>query len=169
MASSEPKVPAVLVAPSTPLWFHVLRWALVGGFVAFLVAFSDVLLSHRRAVPMAAAFRAIAEPLLQARLEQRAWPEGFAFAQPPPAVQRYKFSEAWDKLVPALEVPGAWSYAPETQDGLARGVILFRPASPEAAAATLRSVDQRLDDGKPETGKFRRRPDGSWGLTLSVE
>lgn len=169
MASSEPKVPAVLVAPSTPLWFHVLRWALIGGFVAFLATFAEVAMAHRRAVPMAAAFRSISEPLLQARLEQRAWPEGFAFAQPSPAIQRYKFSEAWDKLAPGLEVPGAWSYAPENQEGLARGVILFRPASPEEAMATLRSVDQRLDDGNSGTGKFRRRPDGAWGLTLSVE
>ena len=169
MVSSEPKTPSVLVAPSTPLWFHGLRWALLGAFLAFLAAFADVLFSPRRAVPVAAAFRAIAEPILQARLEQRTWPEAFSFAQPSPAIQRYKFSEAWDKLVPGLEVPGEWSYLPETQGGLSRGVILFRPARPEEAAATLRSVDQRIDDGQPETGRFRRRADGAWGLTLSVE
>lgn len=169
MASSEPKVPAILVAPSSPLWFHVLRWALLGGFLAFLLAFAQTFLAHRRAVPLAAAFRAISEPLLQARLEQRAWPEGFPFTQPSAVAQRYQFSEAWDKRVPSLEVPGVWSYAPETQEGLARGVILFRPADPALAEPTLRSVDQRLDDGRPETGKFRRRADGSWGLTLSVE
>lgn len=169
MASSEPKAPAILVAPSTPLWFHGLRWALLGLFLAFLAAFASTFLAHRRAVPLAAAFRSIAEPLLQARLEQRAWPAAFPFSKPSEAIQRYKFSEAWDKLAPGLDVAGEWSFAPETQDGLARGVILFRPADPAAAEPTLRSVDERLDDGQPGSGKFRRRADGAWGLTLSVE
>lgn len=169
MASSEPKAPAILVAPSTPLWFHGLRWALLGIGLAFLAAFASTLFAHRRAVPLAAAFRAIAEPILQHRLEQRTWPEAFAFSKPSEAIQRYKFSEAWDKLAPGLDVAGDWSFAPETQDGLSRGVILFRPADPSAAEPTLRSADQRLDDGQPGSGKFRRRADGAWGLTLSVE
>jgi len=169
MASSEPKAPAILVAPSTPLWFHGLRWALVGAVLAFLAAFASTLLAHRRAVPLAAAFRAIAEPILQHRLEQRAWPAAFAFSQPGEAMQRYGFSEAWDRLAPGLDVPGEWSFAPETQDGLSRGVILFRPAKPDAAEPSLRSADQRLDDGQPGSGRFRRRADGAWGLTLSVE
>jgi hypothetical protein len=169
MASSEPKAPAILVAPSTPLWFHGLRWALLGAGLAFFAVFAAILLAHRRAVPLAAAFRASAEPILQHRLEQRAWPEAFPFAKPSEAIQRYKFSEAWDKLASGLEVPGEWSFAPETQDGLSRGVILFRPADPAVAEPTLRSADQRLDDGQPGSGRFRRRADGAWGLTLSVE
>lgn len=169
MASSEPKAPDILVAPSTPLWYHCLRWALLGGFLAFLAAFASTLFAHRRAVPLAAAYRAIAEPILQHRLEQRTWPERFAFAAPSEAIQRYNFSEAWDKLVPGLELAGEWSFQPETQAGLSRGVILFRPADADLARPTLLSVDQRLDDGQPGSGKFRLRPDGAWGLTLSVE
>jgi hypothetical protein len=169
MASSEPKAPTVLIAPSTPLWFHGLRWTLIGAALAFLGVFVTILLAHLRAVPVAAAFRIISEPILQARLEQRSWPAAFSFSQPSEAIQRYKFSEAWDKVLPDLDLPGEWSFIPENQDGLARGVILFRPTSPSSAKETLRTVDQRLDDGQPGTGRFRLREDGAWGFTLSVE
>jgi len=168
MASSEPKTPKVLIAPTTPLWFHVLKWALVGAFLAFLATFAVVLRGHLRAVPLADAFRQVAVPLLQHRLEQREWPAPFDFAAPGESIQRYKFSDAWDKARPTVEVPGAWSFATEGEGAGRLGLVVFRPADTSAEAA-LRSADGRLDDGRPDTGKFRRRADGSWALSLSVE
>lgn len=169
MASSDPKTPKVLLAPTTPLWFHALKWAAAGAFLAFLGVFALVLRGHLRAVPLADAFRQVAAPLLQHRLEQRDWPAAFDFASPGEAIQRYKFSDTWDKARGPVEVPGAWSFATEGEGASRRGLIVFRPAEPEAAETSLRSVDQRLDDGRPEAGKFRRRADGSWAFTLPGE
>jgi hypothetical protein len=169
MASSEPKTPKVLLAPTTPLWFHVLKWAVVGAFLAFLGAFAVVLRGHLRAVPLADAFRIAAVPLLQHRLEQREWPPPFGFDAPVAAAERYKFAEAWDKAAGPVEVPGEWSFATEGEGPAARGLIVFKPLDPATAETSLRSADQRLDDGRPDTGKFRRRSDGSWALSLAVE
>lgn len=169
MASSDPKTPKVLLAPTTPLWFHALRWAMVGAFLAFLGVFALVLRGHLRAVPLADAFRQVASPLLQHRLEQREWPAPFDFASPSEAVQRYKFADTWDKASGPVEVPGAWSFATEGEGASRRGLVVFRPADAAAAETSLLSVDERLDDGRPDAGKFRRRADGSWAFTLPVE
>ncbi len=169
MASSEPKTPKVLIAPSTPLWFHALKWALVGGFLAFLAVFALVLRGHLRAVPLADAFRQVAAPLLQHRLEQRDWPAAFDFSAPGESIQRYKFSDTWEKVVGPVEVPGAWSFVAEGEGAARRGLIVFRPADPDNAETSLLSVDGRLDDGRPDAGAFRRRADGSWAFSLSAE
>ena len=168
MASSEPKNPKVLVAPSTPIWFLGLKWAFVGLFLAFLAAFALVLRSHLRAIPLADAFRQIAVPLLQHRLEQRDWHPAFVLASPPETIARYGLGAVLDKALPPVEVPGKWSFIVEGEGATRAGVILFVPAD-AADVTTLRSVDQRLDDGRPESGKFRRRSDGSWGFSLSVD
>lgn len=169
MASNEPKTPPVLIAPSTPLWFHGLKWLFLGAALAFLAVFALVFRDHLRAVPLASAFRQVAVPLLQHRLEQREWAAPFAFDQPTDAVRRYGFAEAWEKAAGPVEVAGAWSFAHEGEGEARRGAIVFAPESPDEAATVLRSVDQRLDDGRPDAGRFRRRADGAWSLTLAVE
>lgn len=169
MASSEPSMPPVLVAPSTPLWFHALKWLFLGLALAFLGVFALVFRDHRRAVPLADAFRQVAVPILQHRLEQREWAAPFGFDQPPEAIRRYAFAEVWEKASGPVEVAGTWSFAVEGEGEARRGVIVFSPAAPDDAATALRSVDQRLDDGRPDTGRFRRRADGAWGLSLSAE
>ena len=169
MASSDPKTPKVLLAPTTPLWFHALKWAVLGAFLAFLGAFALVFQAHLRAVPLADAFRQVAAPLIQHRLEQRDWPAPFDFGAPSEAIQRYKFAEVWDKARGPVEVPGSWSFATEGEGDARRGLVVFRPSDPGKAETSLLSVDERLDDGRPDVGAFRRRADGSWAFSLPAE
>ncbi len=169
MASSKPPLPAVLIAPSTPLWFHGLKWLFLGAALAFLGVFALVFRSHQQAVPLAEAFRQIAAPLLQHRLEQRDWCAPFEFTQPPDAIRLYGFAEAWEKASGPVTTLGKWSFAHEGEGLARRGVIIFQPDAPEEAITALNSVDKRLDDGRPEAGRFRQLANGSWSFSLSLE
>ena len=153
MCSSSSKNPTILLAPSTPLWFHCAQWIVIGGAIVFLWVFVLVLRDYLKAPAPAEAFRAAAFPLVQYRLEQRAWPEDFDFTKPPAGLERYEFAQVWEKASGDVGVPGAWRFVRAGAEG--KPVIQFEPSSGVDAAIFFSAIDKRIDDGKPDRGRFR--------------
>lgn len=166
MASSESKNPTILLAPSTPLWFHCLQWVLVGAACVFLWVFYLVLRDHLKAPDVAEAFHKASVPLVQFRLEQRAWPEDFDFAKPPAGLARYDFAKAWEKASTDIAVAGTWRFVRAGAEG--KPAIQFELAEGTDPAVFFSAVDKRIDDGKADRGRFR--VNGRVGsFTLPVE
>lgn len=153
MASSESKNPTILLAPTTPLWFHCLQWALVGGACVFLWVFYAVVQDHLRAPAASEAFRTASIPLVQYRLEQRAWPEDFDFAKPPEGLARYDFAKAWEKASADITATGTWRFVRAGAEG--KPAIQFQPDNIKDPAVFFSAIDKRIDDGKPDRGRFR--------------
>ena len=166
MASSESKNPTILLAPTTPLWFHCLKWILVGAAGVFFWVFYLVLKDHLRAPAVAEAFRKAAVPIVQCRLEQRAWPEDFDLGKPPEVLQRYEFAKVWEKATADISVAGTWRFVRVGAEG--KPAIQFEPADVDGPAIFFSAIDKRIDDGNAERGRFR--VNGRVGsFTLPVE
>lgn len=84
MADSETKVPTILLAPTSPLWYHAAMWAVGGLTLGLLIAFGFILRDHFQADSMALVYRDARSPLIQYRLEKGAWPAKFDFRVPRP-------------------------------------------------------------------------------------
>ena len=153
MASSESKNPTILLAPTTPFWFHCLQWILIGAAVVFLWVFYTVLRDHLKAPAVAEAFRQASVPLVQYRLEQRGWPEDFDFSKPPEGLIRYDFAKVWEKASGDIAVPGAWRFVRAGAEG--KPAIQFEPADGADHAVFFAAVDKRIDDGHAGRGRFR--------------
>jgi len=153
MASSESKNPTILLAPTTPLWFHCLQWILVGAGIVFLWVFYLVLEDYLRAPAPAEAFRKAGLPLVQYRLEQRAWPEDFDFSKPPQGLAQYEFAKIWEKASADISVAGTWRFVRVGAEG--KPAIQFEPTNVKDAAIFFSAVDKRIDDGRPDRGRFR--------------
>lgn len=166
MASSPSKNPTILLAPTTPAWFHCLQWALVGAGCVFLWIFYVVLQDHLKAPSVGEAFRLAGVPLVQFRLEQRAWPEDFDFAKPPAGLARYDFEKVWEKASADIGITGTWRFVRVGAEG--KPAIQFTAENAHDAAIFFAAVDKRIDDGRADRGRFR--VNGRVGsFTLPVE
>jgi hypothetical protein len=154
------------LAPSTPLWFHVLKWAFVGALTFILWFFYTLLQDYLKSSSVADAYRRSSIPLIQYRLEQRHWPEDFDLTKPPEGLNRYDFSKAWEKASGDLTVAGTWRFVQSGAEG--KAAITFEPKGVQDAQTFLVALDKRLDDGRPETGRFRVKA-GVGSFTLPVE
>ena len=166
MSSSDPRNPTILLAHTTPLWFHVVKWAFVGALTFSLWVFYTVLQDYLKSSSVAETYRRSAIPLIQYRLEQRAWPEDFDLTKAPEGLKRYNFSKAWEKAAGDLTVTGTWRFVQSGAEGVA--AITFEPKNVQDAQTFLVALDKRLDDGRPETGRFRIKA-GVGSFTLPVE
>lgn len=101
--------------------------------------------------------------LLTEHFEREAWPADgdLAGALGPARAPRLR------ELIAACPLAGAWRFAGVKTAG--EPAILFTPAEPgQSYERCLRLVDAWIDDGDPDAGDFRVRPDGA-RLRLSAE
>lgn len=156
MSDAESNVPKVLIAPSSPLWYHALMAALVAAVLGLLVAFGFVLRDHFQADAVTQAYRVARAPLIQYRLEKGAWPAKFDFRAPPPDVAAFGFAAAVQPSLDKVAVTGTWTFTPDGPGGKGVPAVVFAPSAPDAAShRTLLVVDGRLDDGDAAKGGFR--------------
>ncbi len=143
----------VLQAPPSRSWQHALSMGFIGLALGLLVAGAVIFWKHRLVAPIYEAFLAVPTPILQHRSEKGAWPADFDLANPPEAVGAYGYGPVRG-AVAKTGVPGAWRFQNRGAEG--RPAVVFLPASfdPETVRV-LQSVDERLDDGDPASGRFR--------------
>jgi hypothetical protein len=153
MADTPPKI---LQAPTSPLWYHVTIYAVLGLALGLGVAFFLVSKDTLAADGVTEVFRGARGPLLQYRAEKGAWPEDFDLAKAPAPVAAFGFSAAVGPLLEKNTVPGAWRFTTSGPAGKDKPSLVFTPAEPgDSARRVLTAVDARLDDGKAAAGKFR--------------
>lgn len=148
--------PKILQAPTSPLWYHVTIYAVLGLALGLGVAFFLVSKDTLAADGVTEVFRAARTPLLQHRAEKGAWPEDFDLAKAPEPVAAAGFRAAVGPVLEKCAVPGAWRFTTSGPAGKGKPTLVFTPAEGGASARrVLAAVDARLDDGQPATGKFR--------------
>jgi hypothetical protein len=156
MADSETKVPQVLLAPASPLWYHAMMCALGGLILGLLIAFGFVLRDHFQADGMTLVYREARAPLIQYRLEKGAWPAKFDFRVPPADLAAFGFTKVVQPALDKASVNGTWTFTPDGPAGKGVPAVVFTPSSPDASTQRiLLVVDGRLDDGEPTKGLFR--------------
>jgi hypothetical protein len=166
MADSPPKI---LQAPTSPLWYHVTVYAVLGVALglggAFFIVSKDTLVADG----VTEVFRAARTPLLQYRAEKGAWPEDFDLAKVPASVEAFGFQAAVGPVREKCAVAGEWRFTTSGPAGKGKPTLVFTPAEAGASAQrVLGAVDARLDDGQPTTGKFRHG-ESAGVLTLKDE
>lgn len=155
MSDSSPKVPGIIKAPSSPLWFDIGLWVGFAVFIGLSISFGFVLRDHFRVVEVVEVFRKCRKPLIQYRLEKDTWPASFDLKNPPADVQAYNFAAAIRRPLENCSVPGAWRFVYDAAKGKDKAVIIFEAT--DAGISTqriLQLADERLDDGVPDRGKF---------------
>jgi hypothetical protein len=156
MSEAESNVPKVLLAPTSPLWYHALMTALGGVVLGLLIAFGFVLRDHFQADAMTHAFRVARAPLIQYRLEKGAWPAKFDFRAPPADLTAFGFAANVQPALDKATVNGAWTFSPDGPGGKGVPAIVFTPSVPDSSShRILLVVDGRLDDGDGAKGGFR--------------
>jgi len=156
MSETESNVPKVLLAPTSPLWYHAMMTAVGGIVVGLLIAFGFVVRDHFQADAVTQAFRATRAPLIQYRLEKGAWPAKFDFRAPPADLASFGFAAAVQPAVDKVALNGAWTFVTDGPAGKGVPAVVFTPTSPDASTRRiLEVVDGRLDDGEPAKGGFR--------------
>ncbi len=155
MSDSSPKVPEIIKAPSSPLWFDIGMWAGFAIFIGLSISFGFVLRDHLRVDEVVEVFRKCRKPLIQYRLEKEAWPASFDLKNPPADVQPYNFSAAIRRPMENCAVPGTWRFVADSSAGKDKAFVVFEAAdSGVSTRRILQLVDERLDDGVPDRGKF---------------
>lgn len=156
MADSENKVPQILLAPASPLWYHAMMWAIGGLALGLLIAFGFVLRDHFQADGMTHVYREARAPLIQYRLEKGAWPAKFDFRVPPADLAAFGFTKVVQPALDKAPVNGSWSFTPDSPAGKGIPAVVFTPSTPDASSQRiLLVVDDRLDDGDGAKGLFR--------------
>ncbi len=169
MSDSASNVPQVLIAPTSPLWYHALMTAVVGLVLGLLIAFGFVLRDHFQADGMTAAFREVRAPLIQYRLEKGAWPAKFDFRAPPADLVAFGFSKIAQPAVDKATLVGSWTFTTDSAAGKGVPAVVFTPSTFDASARRiLEVVDGRVDDGEPTKGGFRVT-DAEAAFTLKAE
>ncbi len=136
-----------LQEPPTRSWQHAFSLGLVGLALGLVAAFALIFWHARQIEPLTEAFLALRTPLLQHHAEKGVWPQDCDLSAPPEALLAYAYGPARSAIMKS-GVPGRWQFA--------SGAATFIPAawSPELRRVLV-GVDGRLDDGDPESGKFR--------------
>jgi len=156
MADSENKVPQILLAPASPLWYHAMMWAIGGLSLGLLIAFGFVLRDHFQADGMTLVFREARAPLIQYRLEKGAWPAKFDFRAPPADLVAFGFTKVVQPALDKAPVNGSWNFTPDGPAGKGVPAVVFAPYTPDASSQRIMLVvDDRLDDGDGAKGLFR--------------
>ena len=156
---SEPvsNVPKLVEVDSTPLWYRITSKLISALIIGLLITLGFIIRDHLRVDPLANVYRQCHKPLIQYHLEKNAWPADFDFANPPSDLTAYAFSEAVKKSMGECDLPGKWSFTLNKGPmGVGKPTIIFKPNEPDIfSRRILLILDERLDDGIPETGNFR--------------
>lgn len=157
MADSSTGMPQIIEVNTSPLWYRITATMLSALFLAFLISLGLVIRDHLKVEPLTNVYRQCQKPLIQYRLERGTWPADFNFSNPSPELNSYGFSAAVKKSLADSEIEGQWKFTlSKSPFGAAKPTIIFQPAQPDVfSRRVLIIVDERLDDGVPETGNFR--------------
>ena len=156
---SEPvsHIPKLVEVDSTPLWYRITGTLISALIIGALIVLGFIIRDHLRVDPLASVYRQCRKPLIQYSLEKNSWPADFDFKNPPADLAAYAFNEAVKKPMSDCDIPGKWSFTLD-KGPMGRGnpTIIFRPNEPDTfSRRVLLILDERLDDGVPETGNFR--------------
>jgi len=169
MAATADHTPKILQLPSSPLWYYLGGVSVVALILGLGVSFGFVLRDHLQAEPVTEVFRASRTALIQYRSEKNVWPAEFSFNNPPAELRAYGFAQAVNPLLEKVGSLGTWRFSTKNLDGKKEPSIVFQPTEmTDTVRRILGVVDSRVDDGEPNTGKFRFNDQGG-SLTLSAE
>ena len=157
MAEPVSQVPQIVEVDATPIWYRITGTLISAIFIGLVIALGFVVRDHLRVDPLATVFRQCRKPLIQYRLEKATWPADFDFANPPADLNAYGFNEAVKKPIENCDIAGKWSFTFKNSPmGPNSPTVIFQPAQPDIfSRRVLLILDERLDDGIPETGNFR--------------
>lgn len=157
MAEPTSQVPKLVEVDATPLWYRMTGTLISALVIGSLIATGFIVRDYLRVDPIASVYRQCRKPLIQYRLEKNTWPADFDFSKPPADLAAYAFSEAVKKPMGDCAIPGKWTFTLNKGPmGPGNPTIIFQPAEPDIfSRRVLIVIDERLDDGVPETGNFR--------------
>ena len=157
MAEPASHVPKLVEVDPTPLWYRITGTLIFALFIGLVITLGFIIRDHLRVDPLANVYRQCRKPLIQYRLEKNTWPADFDFANPPADLAAYGFREAVKNPIENCDIPGKWSFTlNKSPMGPGNPTIIFQPAESDIfSRRVLLILDERLDDGAPETGDFR--------------
>ena len=157
MAEPASHIPKLVEVDPTPLWYRIIGTLIFAAFIGLSITLGFIIRDHLRVDPLASVFRQCRKPLIQYRLEKNTWPADFDFAKPSADLTAYGFNEAVKKSMGDCDIPGKWSFTLNKGPmGAGNPTIIFKPTEPDIfSRRVLLILDERLDDGVPETGDFR--------------
>ncbi len=157
MAEPVSNIPKLVEVDSTPLWYRITGKLIAAAFIGLVITLGFTVRDHLRVDPMASVIRQCRKPLIQYHLEKNTWPADFDFAKPSADLAAYGFSEAVKTPMGNCDIPGKWSFTLNAGPmGAGNPTIIFQPTEPDIfSRRVLLILDERLDDGLPETGDFR--------------
>ena len=157
MAEPASHVPKLVEVDATPLWYRITGTLIFATFIGLVISLGFVIRDHLRVDPMVSVFRQCRKPLIQYRLEKNTWPADFDFSNPPADLAAYGFNEAVKKFTEKCDIPGKWKFTQNKSPmGTGNPSVIFQPTDPDVfSRRVLLILDERLDDGVPETGDFR--------------
>jgi hypothetical protein len=157
MAEPASHIPKLVEVDPTPLWYRITGTLIFAVFIGLVITLGFIIRDHLRVDPMANVYRQCRKPLIQYRLEKATWPADFDFANPSADLAAYGFSEAVKKSIEKCDIAGKWSFTLNKGPmGPNCPSVIFRPSDPDfSSRRVLLILDERLDDGVPETGDFR--------------
>jgi hypothetical protein len=157
MAEPVSNIPKLVEVDPTPLWYRISGTLISAVFIGLVITLGFSVRDYLRVDPLVSVYRQCRKPLIQYRLEKNTWPADFDFAKPSADLAAYGFSEAIKKSMADGELPGKWSFTlSKGPMGLDKPTIIFQPTEMDIfSRRVLLIIDERLDDGVPETGEFR--------------
>jgi len=150
-------IPKLVEVDPTPLWYRITGTLIFAAIIGLIVTLGFIIRDYLRVDPLASVYRQCRKPLIQYRLEKNSWPADFDFAKPSADLAAYGFNEAVKKSMGDCDIPGKWSFTLNKGPmGPGKPTIIFQPTESDIfSRRVLLILDERLDDGVPETGDFR--------------
>jgi hypothetical protein len=157
MAEPASHIPKLVEVDPTPLWYRITGTLIFAAIIGLIVTLGFIIRDYLRVDPLASVYRQCRKPLIQYRLEKNSWPVDFDFAKPSADLAAYGFNEAVKKSMGDCDIPGKWSFTLNKGPmGPGKPTIIFQPTESDIfSRRVLLILDERLDDGVPETGDFR--------------
>jgi len=157
MAEPASHIPRLVEVDPTPLWYRITGTLIFAAIIGLIVTLGFIIRDYLRVDPLASVYRQCRKPLIQYRLEKNTWPADFDFAKPSADLAAYGFNEAVKKSMGDCDILGKWSFTLNKGPmGPGKPTIIFQPTESDIfSRRVLLILDERLDDGVPETGDFR--------------
>ena len=157
MAEPASHIPKLIEVDPTPLWYRITGALIFAVIIGLIITLGFIIRDHLRVDPLASVYRQCRKPLIQYHLEKNTWPADFDFTKPSADLAAYGFNEAVKKPMGDCDIPGKWSFTLNKGPmGPGNPTIIFQPTEPNIFShRVLLILDERLDDGVPETGDFR--------------
>ena len=157
MAEPVSHIPKLVEVDPTPLWYRITGTLILAAIIGLIVTLGFIIRDYLRVDPLASVYRQCRKPLIQYRLEKNSWPADFDFAKPSADLAAYGFNEAVKKSMGDCDISGKWSFTLNKGPmGPGKPTIIFQPTESDIfSRRVLLILDERLDDGVPETGDFR--------------